>query len=160
MAQIAVRDVDDAMDIVQDAMMTLARKYADKPTVEWKPLFYRILQNRITDTHRRNTVKNRIFGIFRASNEDDESFDPIQAAPGSHATEPDFEVEMAATTDKLDAAIARLPRRQQQAFLLRTYEGLPVKDTASAMNCSEGSVKTHYSRAVHALRELLEENWR
>ncbi|MCZ6888001.1 MAG: RNA polymerase sigma factor [Gammaproteobacteria bacterium] len=157
MAQIAVRDVDEAMDIVQDTMMTLARKYGNKPESEWKPLFYRILQNRITDSHRRSTVKKRIFSIFRPSG-DEEGLDPIESAPGMYADEPDFRLEMARTTERLEAAIAELPRRQQQAFLLRTYDGMDVRDTARAMKCSQGSVKTHFSRAVHKLREVLEDN--
>ena len=157
MAQVAVRDVDEAMDIVQDTMMTLARKYGNKPESEWKPLFYRILQNRITDSHRRSTIKKRIFSIFRPSG-DEEGLDPIESAPGLYADEPDFRLEMTRTTERLEAAIAELPRRQQQAFLLRTYDGMDVRDTARAMKCSQGSVKTHFSRAVHKLREVLEDN--
>ena len=158
MAQLAVKDVDDAMDIVQDAMLTLARKYADKPEREWRPLFYRILQNRITDWHRRSTLKNRIFGMFRPFNNDDDPGDPMEQVPGSYATEPEFRFEIELTSEKLEVAVAALPARQQQAFLLRTYEGLDVRDTATAMKCSEGSVKTHYSRAVHTLRSKLEED--
>jgi RNA polymerase sigma-70 factor (ECF subfamily) len=75
-----------------------------------------------------------------------------------YADEPDFRLEMARTTERLEAAIAELPRRQQQAFLLRTYDGMDVRDTARAMKCSQGSVKTHFSRAVHKLREVLEDN--
>lgn len=160
MAQAAVRDVDDALDIVQDAMFTLVRKYAHKPSSEWRPLFYRILQNRITDSHRRNTVKRRLFFSFSIADADEpESFDPIENAPDRASAAPDVRAELDGATQELETSVAQLPRRQQQVFLLRALEGLSVADTARAMKCSEGSVKTHYSRALGKLREILEDHW-
>ena len=159
MAKLAVKDVDEAMDIVQDSMMTLVRKYSAKSEGEWTPLFYRILRNRITDHHRRNVVRNRIVGFFRPHNDDEQVHDPIQLAPDGYAAEPEFQVQLRATSEKMAAAVESLPRRQQEAFMLRAWEGMSVDQTASAMRCSTGSVKTHYSRAVHASREVLEDDY-
>lgn len=159
MARFAVRDTDEALDIVQDAMMTLARRYASKPEAEWPPLFFRILHNRIRDWHRRRRVRNRVIAMFRFRNEDGEELDPIDsAADGPHA-EPAFLNQVTAAGVRLQACIAQLPDRQREAFLLRAWEGLDVAQTAVAMRCSDGSVKTHYSRAVHRLREQLEDDW-
>ncbi len=156
MALIATRHRDDALDLVQDAMFLLVRKYAHKPEADWPPLFYRILQTRIVDWSRRRKVRSlwqRVLG-----RQDDEGEDPLALLPDSvHAT-PDHRVAQAAAMDALERALAQLPLRQHQAFLLRVWEGLDTAQTAQAMGCSEGSVKTHYSRAVHALRELLEEH--
>jgi RNA polymerase sigma-70 factor (ECF subfamily) len=160
MAQAAVRDVDDALDIVQDAMFTLVRKYANKPTNEWRPLFYRILQNRITDAHRRNAIKRRLFySSPRPREGESETSDPVESAPDRASSAPDVRAQIDGATDQLEAAVGELPRRQQQVFLLRALEGLSVADTARAMKCSEGSVKTHYSRALGKLREMLEDHW-
>jgi RNA polymerase sigma-70 factor (ECF subfamily) len=159
-AQIAIRDVEDALDIVQDAMLQLARRYASRPAEEWRPLFYRILQNRIRDCQRRRMVRSRIFAWFpgRQDAEGEELGDPMDLAP-SHDPGPGERLMMAGALDALEAAVRKLPQRQQQAFLLRTFEGLDVADTAAAMGCSEGSVKTHYFRAVQTLREALGEHW-
>ena len=161
MAQAAVRDVDDALDIVQDTMFTLVRKYAHKPANEWRPLFYRILQNRITDAHRRNTIKRRVFlsSPIRSREDELESSDPIESAPARASSAPDVRAQIDGATNELEAAVGELPRRQQQVFLLRALEGLSVADTARAMKCSQGSVKTHYSRALGKLREMLEDHW-
>lgn len=160
MAQLAVKDADEALDIVQDAMLTLVRKYADKPQNEWRPLFYRILKNRITDTHRRNTVKRKLFfsGWFGAGGGEDPT-DPMDSFAGSDSANPDRRLQLDGAADELVDAVAELPARQQQAFLLRALEGLNVADTARAMQCSQGSVKTHYSRALASLRAALEGHW-
>jgi len=154
-AQTALRHEDDALDAVQDAMLQLARAYADRPAQEWKPLFYRILENRIRDMQRRRTVRGRVISWlpFR-SDEDDEEPDPIAQAP-SPEPQPVKRLELDEAVGALEKALGALPRRQQQAFLLRTLEGLDVAATAAAMGCSEGSVKTHYFRAVQALRAQL-----
>jgi RNA polymerase sigma-70 factor, ECF subfamily len=159
-AQIAIRDVEDALDIVQDAMLQLTRRYASRPAEEWKPLFYRILQNRIRDCQRRRMVRSRIFAWLpgRQDAEGEELGDPMDLAP-SHDPGPGERLMMTGALDALEAAVGRLPKRQQQAFLLRNFEGLDVADTAAAMGCSEGSVKTHYFRAVQTLREALGEHW-
>jgi RNA polymerase sigma-70 factor (ECF subfamily) len=160
MAQIAIRDVDDALDIVQDAMLQLARRYANRPAEEWKPLFYRILQNRIRDCQRRRMVRSRFYVWFpgRQDADGDEVADPLDLAP-SQEPGPGERVMMAGALEALETAVRRLPERQQQAFLLRNFEGLDVAETAAAMGCSEGSVKTHYFRAVQTLREALGEHW-
>ena len=160
MAQVAVQDVDEALDIVQDAMLTLVRKYAHKPQDQWRPLFYRILKNRITDSHRRNTVKRRRFFASIASQADEHAGDdPVDRTPARESANPDRRAQLDGAANELQAAVARLPARQQQAFLLRALEGLNVADTARAMQCSQGSVKTHYSRALTALRLALEGHW-
>ena len=160
MAQVAVRDVDEALDIVQDAMFTLVRKYAHKPRNEWRPLFYRILQNRITDSHRRNKVKRRLFfSAAGARDEDQAVLDPVENAPDRASADPDVRAQLDGAAQELQAALAQLPARQQQVFLLRALEGLSVAQTARAMRCSEGSVKTHYSRALGKLRDKLEDHW-
>ena len=133
MAELAVGNRDDAMDIVQDTMLTLARKYARRPADEWRPLFFRILQNRITDCYRRRASTNRLFSFFSSFRSDD--------------------------GEAVERALAALPARQRQAFLLRSWEGLSVAETAAAMGCSEGSVKTHHSRAVGRLRDALGAHW-
>ena|SRR5215469_11896841 len=154
-AQAALRHEDDALDAVQDAMLQLARAYAHRPAEEWKPLFYRILENRIRDMQRRRTVRGRVIAWLPYRGEDDEDeLDPIALAP-SPEPQPVRRLELEQAVGALEKALGELPRRQQQAFLLRTLEGLDVAQTAAAMGCSEGSVKTHYFRAVQALRAQL-----
>jgi len=156
-AQAALRHEDDALDAVQDAMLQLARAYADRPAPEWKPLFYRILENRIRDLQRRRTVRGRVIAWLPLRGaEDDEDPDPIAEAP-SPEPQPLRRLEIEEAMGALEKALAGLPRRQQQAFLLRSLEGMDVAETAAAMGCSEGSVKTHYFRAVQALRAQLGE---
>ena len=156
-AQAALRHEDDALDAVQDAMLQLARAYADRPAQEWKPLFYRILENRIRDMQRRRTVRGRVIAWlpFRGDEDEDEP-DPIAQAP-SPEPQPPRRLELDQAVAALEKALGELPRRQQQAFLLRTLEGLDVAETAAAMGCSQGSVKTHYFRALQALRAQLGE---
>jgi len=158
-ARIAVRDDDEALDIVQDAMLQLVRRYAERPAEQWAPLFYRILQNRIRDCQRRRAVRSRVMAWMSAVRSDDsENENPIEAVPdpSPHLSEQLMTQE---AMQLLEGALTELPARQQQAFLLRNLEGLDVAQTAAAMGCSEGSVKTHYSRAVHTLREHLGEAW-
>lgn len=155
MAEIATGNRDDALDIVQDAMMKLAGKYAMRSPEEWPPLFHRVLQSRIRDWHRRQLVKRRVFGLFRAAGEDVADTRPWEHYPERAAAEPDRRLHSERFIDDLLPAVRGLPRRQQQVFLLRLWEGLDVRQTAAAMGCSPGSVKTHYSRALAALREKL-----
>ena len=156
-AQAALRHEDDALDAVQDAMMQLSRAYADRPAEQWKPLFYRILENRIRDMQRRRTVRGRIMAWLPIRGEDDdEDFDPVAQAPSAEP-QPVRRLELAEAMGALEKALEALPPRQRQAFLLRTLEGLDVAETAAAMGCSEGSVKTHYFRAVQTLRAQLGE---
>lgn len=157
-AEIAIRDRDEAMDIVQEAMIKLARNYAGKPSEQWAPLFYRILQNRIRDWHRRQAVKNRVM-VWFGRNDPDDDYDPVAAAPDPLARRPEDELGTDMAMAELSVALERLPPRQREAFMLRTFEGLDVAGTATAMGVSEGSVKTHYSRAVHTLRDALGEHY-
>lgn len=161
-AMFATRDEDAALDIVQDAMMKLAEKYADKPAAELPMLFARILQNTIHDHFRRQKVRNTWTTLLSAlgkGDEKDEEFDPLetlQAKSDSNATEdPARQLEQAQVVRLIEAALQKLPARQREAFLLRYWEEMDVAETAAAMGCSEGSVKTHCSRAVHALAETL-----
>lgn len=158
-AEIAVRDRDEALDLVQDAMIKLARNYAGQPEDEWTPLFYRILQNGIRDWYRRQTVRNRVMVWFGRGAKTGDDYDPVAQAPDPAGRSPDEQAETAEAMQQLESAVGQLPARQREAFMLRTFEGLDVAGTAVAMGCSEGSVKTHYSRAVHALRDALGEHW-
>ena len=156
-AQLGLRNDDDALDAVQDSMMKLVQSYASRDAAEWRPLFYRILANRIRDMQRRRTVRGRIMAWLPVRDaEDDEESDPIAAAP-SPDPGPAKRLELDEAIGVLETAVAALPPRQQQAFLLRNFEGLDVGETASAMGCSEGSVKTHYFRALSNLRAKLGE---
>jgi len=158
-AEIAVRDRDEALDLVQNAMIKLARNYIDRPIAEWTPLFYRILQNGIRDWHRRQNVRNRVMVFFTRTSREDSDYDPIAAAPDPAGRTPDEQLQSRQAIAKLELAVGDLPTRQREAFMLRTFEGLDVAGTAAAMGCSQGSVKTHYSRAIHKLREALGEHW-
>jgi RNA polymerase sigma-70 factor, ECF subfamily len=157
-AQLGLRNDDDALDAVQDAMMKLVQSYAARPAEEWRPLFYRILANQVRDMQRRRTVRGRIMAWLpgRDSGEEGEELDPIAQAPSPEVT-PARRLEIDEAIGVLETAVAELPARQQQAFLLRNLEGLDVAATASAMGCSEGSVKTHYFRALENLRARLGE---
>ena len=155
-AEIAVRDRDEALDLVQNAMIKLARNYGDRSCDEWPPLFYRILQNGVRDWHRRQAVRNRVMVWF--GRKDEEGYDVVAAAPDPAGRAPEQELENEEAMASLEHAVRTLPARQREAFMLRTFEGLDVAGTAVAMGCSEGSVKTHYSRAIHSLRDRLEEH--
>lgn len=161
MARIATGNTDDALDIVQDAMFALVSRYADKATTQWRPLFFRILINRIRDWYRRNKVRRywqNWLQPFKKSDHDSPE-DPIESVPDGSLPNPSEQLILNDTVTALDAALRQLPPRQQQTFLLRAWEGLSVRDTAKAMNCSEGSIKTHYARAIATLRDLLENHW-
>ena len=157
-AEISVRDRDDALDLVQDSMIKLVRKYGDRPSAEWAPLFYRILQNGVRDWHRRQAVRNRVMVWFGRGTSGDDEYDVVAAAPDPIGRSPDEELQNSEAMVSLEAAVQALPARQREAFMLRTFEGLDVAGTAIAMGCSQGSVKTHYSRAIHSLRETLGEH--
>jgi RNA polymerase sigma-70 factor (ECF subfamily) len=159
-AEISVRDRDEALDLVQDAMIRLARSYAERSREEWTPLFYRILQNRVRDWHRRQAVRNRVMVWFGRGGNQDNDYDPVAAMPDPAGRTPDELLQSREAMQSLEQAVGELPARQREAFMLRTFEGLDVAGTAVAMGCSQGSVKTHYSRAVHSLRATLGEHWR
>jgi RNA polymerase sigma-70 factor, ECF subfamily len=155
--EISIRDRDEALDLVQNAMIKLVRKYSGRGTEEWTPLFYRILQNGVRDWHRRQAVRKRVIVWFGGSADDE--LDVISSAPDTAGRTPQEQLESHEAMQGLEQALAALPGRQREAFMLRTFEGLDVAGTATAMGCSEGSVKTHYSRAMHSLRETLGEHW-
>src|SRR5580704_371293 len=160
MAQVALRDPDDALDVVQDAMLKLARSYGERPSAEWRPLFYRILENGIRDLQRRRSVRKRFMTWLPGPKEDpdNEAQDPLDSVADTGPAVPEKLMQDEAM-QKLESSLRELPARQREAFMLRNFEGLDVAETASAMGCSQGSVKTHYSRAVHTLREQLGEVW-
>ena len=159
MAEIATGNPDDALDLVQEAMMTLVKNYSHKTPQDWGPLFHRILQSRIRDWYRRSTVRNKLLDWLGLADKLHKEDDLIQSAVDHHGKTPEDMKKNYDAGEALDLALKQLPLRQQQAFLLRNWEGLNVKQTAEAMACSEGSVKTHYSRAVHRLREELEDHY-
>jgi len=159
MAEIAVRDRDDALDLVQEAMIKLARNYATRPSAEWAPLFFRILQNGIRDWHRRQKVRNRVMVWFGRATAGDDDYDITANAPDPAGRTPDEQLQTTEAMQQLELAVQNLPNRQREAFMLRTFQGLDVAATATAMGCSDGSVKTHYSRAIHSLRDTLGEHW-
>jgi RNA polymerase sigma-70 factor (ECF subfamily) len=161
-AVFAVRDEDTALDIVQDAMLKLTERYAGKPARELPMLFQRILQNTIHDHFRRQKVRSTWTTLLSAlghKEDKDEDFDPLETLPArsdsNAADDPAQQRQQAEIVALIEQALARLPARQREAFLLRYWEELDVAETATAMGCSEGSVKTHCSRAVHALAEML-----
>ncbi len=157
MARIATGDREEALDIVQDAMFKLVQRYASKDSSEWGPLFYRILQHRIRDWQRRTWVRNRWRHWFFREKDDEAEDDPIEQLPDIRIRDCADQISDAAAISTLESALCALPLRQRQAFFLRAWEGYNVAETAFAMSCSEGSVKTHYSRAVRALRLRLKE---
>ncbi len=153
MAEIATKNQSDALDIVQETMIKLVEKYSDKPCNEWKPLFYTILNSRIMDYFRRRKVYNNLF-FWKKPHLEDESFEDEITKASDYIT-PERELQGRQDIQKVSKALKQLPPRQQQCFLLRSWEGLSVIETAQAMKCSQGSVKTHYSRARQALTKAL-----
>ncbi len=173
MARYAVSDDEEALDIVQDAMLKLVERYGERPEAEWRPLFWRILRNRIQDTHRRRSALGRLMAMAgflsvpagaagrgkAGDTKNDEAGPSIEAMAGPAEEEPPRRYALAKASQQLEQALRTLPTRQREAFLLREWEGLSVNEAAKAMGCSEGSVKTHHFRALKALREQLAEHW-
>ncbi len=161
MAELATGNREDALDLVQEAMMGLVKAYADRDEQDWAPLFHRILQSRINDWYRRSKVRNRFRMWLGLGSNDDKAgpVDAIQTAVDHRQPDTVSRLQQQDAIERLQSVLQMLPVRQQQAFLLRCWEGLDVADTAFAMGCSEGSVKTHYSRALQKLREQLGEHW-
>jgi RNA polymerase sigma-70 factor (ECF subfamily) len=158
----AVREEQAALDIVQDAMLRLAEKYGGRPCAELPMLFQRILQNAIRDWFRRQRVRSGWMTLFssllsgRAEGDDQDPLETLAAAGESNLQEPPpAALERLQVVEIIEQEIAKLPARQREAFLMRYWEELDVADTARAMGCSEGSVKTHCSRAAHALAAAL-----
>ncbi|MFT3790824.1 MAG: RNA polymerase sigma factor [Rudaea sp.] len=158
MAELASGNRDDALDLVQDAMCAFVRNYAAKPQAEWAPLFHRVLDSRLNDFHRRRTVRSRWLAVFDRKSGDDDAPDPVEQAQDLQDPGPLMRLAGSEAGKALDVALKALPLRQRQAFLLRMWEGFDVATTAQVMQCSEGSVKTHTSRALVALRRMLEDH--
>ena len=157
-----MRDEEAALDIVQDAMLRLAEKYGHRPVAELPLLFHRIVQNAIRDWFRRQKVRSlwtTLLSSLSPARGEDEDYDPLetlQAAGGSHLEEsPASLFERSQVLEIIEQEIGRLPSRQREAFIMRYWEELDVAETAKVMGCSEGSVKTHCSRAAHTLAAAL-----
>ena len=157
----AVHDENIALDIVQDSMMKLTANYASKPAEELPLLFQRILQNTIRDYYRRQKVRSlwtSLFSSFAPNDQDNnpEEFDILETLEvEQQSNAPDIQLEKEQTLEIIEQSIQMLPPRQREAFLLRYWEDMSLAETAEIMQCSEGSVKTHCSRAVHTLASLL-----
>src|SRR6202050_4762458 len=147
MARVALPDPDDAMDVVQDAMLKLARNYASRPSAEWRPLFYRIMENGIRDLQRRRSVRKRFMTWLPGPKEDPdgEAQDPMDNVADAAPAIPEALMQGQAM-QQLEVSLRALPARQREAFMLRNFEGLDVAETASAMGCSEGRGKQTYFR--------------
>jgi RNA polymerase sigma-70 factor (ECF subfamily) len=160
-AVFAVKDDDSALDVVQDSMLRLSEKYADRPPEELPMLFQRILQNAIRDWFRRSKVRSTWTTLFSSfsSKDDEDEFDILETLAAEQASNipvaPEDQLEQSQVIRAIEAAVERLPARQREAFMLRYWEDFDVAETAKTMGCSEGSVKTHCSRAVSALSALL-----
>ncbi len=158
MARLSTGSTADALDIVQDAMLHFVRLYAGRPETEWNVLFYKVLHSRTTDWYRRTAVRRRFQSWFGSSTGDEDAeADAMAKVADTRSPDPAEGVMRGEFSAALQKALRELPRRQQQAFVFRAWEGFDVAQTAAAMGCSEGSVKTHYSRAVHTLQVKLEE---
>ena len=158
----AVKNDESALDIVQDSMMKIAEKYADRPPEELPMLFQRILQNTIRDWYRRTKVRSTWtsnFSAFGSGSEDDDERDFLETLKAEDTSSvpvsPAAQLEQAQTLKIIEEAVEKLPPRQREAFMLRYWEELDVAQTAKVMGCSEGSVKTHCSRATHALAKVM-----
>lgn len=155
----AVRDDHAAMDIVQDAMLKLADKYPDKPVTEYPMLFQRILQNTMRDFWRRQKVRalwTTLLSSFSTQSDDGEARDPLDTMDVDDGFQnPATQLEGSQTLQVIETALQKLPARQREAFVLRYWEEMSVAETAESMGCSEGSVKTHCSRALHTMAALL-----
>ena len=159
-AMFAVHDEDTALDIVQDTMLKLAEKYGDRPEDEFPMLFQRILQNTIRDFYRRNKVRSMWTTLLSAfSPDDDEDHDPLETLAADENPHgpitPESQLLQSQTLKAIEDEIKKLPARQREAFLMRYWDDLDISETAKLMGCSEGSVKTHCSRAASSLAETL-----
>ncbi|HAB42829.1 MAG TPA: RNA polymerase sigma factor [Acinetobacter sp.] len=143
-----------AMDLVQEAFISLHKSYAEKSTEEWYPLFYTILNNKLQDWRRKEARRNQPFSFFKKVSLDDDEVEFDNLVDESTPSPLEF-LDQAVTAEEIQEAIAKLPVRQQQAFMLRAWEGFDTQTTAQIMNCTEGSVKTHYHRAIQGLRASL-----
>lgn len=147
----------DALDIVQDSMLQLVQYYGHKSASEWPLLFQRILQHRIMDWHRQQSRHKKWFWK-KAINESEDEDDELNNIVDEREQDPAELLVRASDIQCVLSALEKLSLRQRQVFLLRAWEGFNVQETAETMGCSEGSVKTHYFRALQSIREYLIEN--
>jgi len=156
MAEIGGAERDDALDIVQEAMIGFVKYYAGKPASDWPALFYTCLMSRVTDFQRRSSVRGRWFKRLLPAAFSELDADPLEQLPDLPHTEPAMQFAGLEFSQALEDALRRLPVRQRQVFVLRVWEGLDVAQSAAALKIGEGSIKTHLFRALKALRERLE----
>lgn len=154
MALFSCSNPDDALDIVQDAMCKFVVKYAEKPENEWKVLFYKILQNKIRDYYRKESVRSR-WRIWLGGRSEEDAAEPLEQLADPKGQTPERDTGNREVYEHLQLELKKLSLKQQQVFLLRAWEGLSVRETAKAMNCSAGTIKTHYFRALEQLRKRL-----
>jgi len=155
-ALISLKNTEEALDAVQDAMCNFVRSYSGKPQSDWPKLFYTVLDSRLTDWHRRHSVRRRFFGLLPGA---DDGADMLDAFEDNQCFDPSVMQSSAQAGAAIEAALQTLPERQRQAFVLRLWEGFDVAQTAQIMRCSEGSVKTHLSRALSAMRLKLSDHY-
>ena len=153
--ELSCRDHEDALDVVQEAMMAFVRRYRRKPAAEWPLLFWRVLDSKLIDLYRKRSLRGRWFGWLGVG-DDEQASDPLEQIADPADPGPPGRLGDQQATQALEQALRDLPLRQRQAFLLRVWEGLDVQQTAAAMSVSEGSVKTHLFRALQTLRGRLE----
>ncbi len=162
MAEIATQSRDDALDIVQDTMYAFIGRYGDHNSAEWHPLFFRVLQNKIRDWYRRTAIRRRFGRWLPLGYKGDEATrtaDPFDQLADPKDKGQDHRLELQDSMSRLSQALKNLPHKQQQVFLMRAWEGFSTKETAAVMKCSDGTVKTHYWRALNTLREKLKDYW-
>lgn len=157
-ARLATQNEDDALDIVQDAMLGLVQNYSQHPSAEWGALFHSVLHSKINDWHRRRQVRQRWRVFFYDSAEAEELPEPDELVAQTQFLEPDRQLQNDELSQRLVELIGQLPLRQQQALVLRAWEGYDIAETAKIMGCSEGSVKTHLARALRQMRDYLGDN--
>lgn len=150
-AVVLTGNAEDALDILQDAMYKLVKKYSDSCPNEWGPLFQVILRNRILDYYRDSRIRNKYF-VWFSDTDSDTGINNMENFPDKNSLSPEEELSQNAGMAELDIAVQRLSPKQQQVFMLRVLEGLSVAETAKIMKSSESTVKTHYFRALNGLK--------
>ena len=153
-AFMSLRNQDDALDVVQDVMIKFVVKYKNKKQADWSSLFFRMIQNRITDFHRQNTKKKKYFGVIGH----DYSDNIIEQVSDRNYVSALKQIDNNMKIANLQKSLTALPQRQLQAFICRIWEGLSVAQTAKSMKCSQGSVKTHLFRALNQIRSQFKVN--
>lgn len=156
-ARFSTRNSEEAADLVQESMLKFVRRYSHREPSQWPPLFHRILQNGLVDWQRRRGVRDRFRGWLTPTTDDADQEDAFAMVADSAAAGPATQLNSDRIGSAINRALQQLPLRQRQAFLLRNWQGMSVAETSVAMSCGQGSVKTHLSRAVTKLRELLAE---